>query len=129
MVIWVLVFAIASILLGLVLIVGPFLPAPAPVQARPDPARELARVRAQLGLGHRLVARLVRAPRRGLEDPGFGAVAELYILSRPYVRSPHLHAVMLAAEPLLAIEQMLERMESLSSRMRSWPRGRARGLA
>jgi hypothetical protein len=127
---WLLVFAIASILVGLLLLVSAYMPRPAHAAARVDPARELARVRHQLGLAHRLFARLVGVPRSGLEDDGFGAVAELYLLSRPYARLPLFTGALLAGEPLLEIEQLVERLESFSARARSWrPRGRARGLA
>lgn len=124
--------AIASILLGLLLIASAYLPSSAPVGVARG--RQLERARRELALAHRLLARLVGAPRRGLEDPGFNAVAELSLLSRPalaWASRGRASGVIELAGPLLEVEQLLERTESFSSRvrLRLRPRGRARGQA
>jgi hypothetical protein len=128
---WQLVFAIASILLGLLLIVNAYMPRPSPAPA--TRGQLLAHARRELGLAHRLLARLVGVPRLGLEDRGFAAVAELSLLSRPalaFASRGRASGVIELAASVLEVEQLLERMESFSGRMRRLlPRGRARGKA
>ena len=118
---------IALIVVGLLMLLARLLPARTPVPVALDLARERAQLAHQLGLGHRLAARLLQSRSRPA-DENFVAVAELYQLSATATGITVLGAYTQPALPLLAVEQLLERMESLMARARAWrPRGRARG--
>jgi hypothetical protein len=120
------ILAVACVLLGVVIIFGPYLSQPAS-PAILTPGRDLLRVRHQLGLAHRLAARLVGVTRRGLEDEGFSVLADLYVLSRPAARlaAPYV-GIIETGQSLLEIEELLERLESVGSRVRRWRPGRGR---
>lgn len=113
------------IVVGLIIIAAQFIPRTA-AAGGPNRRAEILRARRELGLAHRLGARLIGVNRRGLEDEGFGAVAELYLMTRPYMPRRVAYAGAIAG-PLLETEQLLERLESLGARLRSLGRGRARG--
>lgn len=71
----------------------------------------------QLGLAHRLAARLVVSPVRPA-DENFVAIAELYNLG-PREPMPQLTRYFATVDPLCLFEDFVERLESLSARMRS----------
>lgn len=123
--------AIAVVLLGALIIFASVRPVVIP-NAEPaarNTARERAHVAHRFGLAHRLACRLLQARLRPA-DENFVDVAELYLISR----RGHLSllgargaAVVEAGDPLLDLEELLERMDVFTARVRSWRPGRARG--
>jgi hypothetical protein len=119
--------ALLLVLIGLALILGELRYRGPHVHVMVYPPRPRPRVTArQLGLAHRLGARLIRSQVRPA-DENFVAVAELYNNSGiriASVWSPQLARYLEPIGPLCAVEDLLERMESFSARLR---RGRGRG--
>jgi len=123
-----LALSVLAVLLGLSVIAAAYLPRPqALAGARPRPQ---ARAR-ELGLAHRLVARLLRSSHRPL-DADFDWLEH-------YTRDVDMGPIVLAtpgwtwvtsaaaaAEPLLVLEDGIERLERFSARVRSWRPGRGR---
>lgn len=110
--------------LGLVLIVSDQLPRPAPqpgLLVERDP-EQLAR---QIGLGHRFAARLLKS-RRHIVDADFLVLARYDVALPTWPLREQLFAYLQPVGPLVHIEELLERMESLSARLRRRARGRAR---
>jgi hypothetical protein len=88
----------------------------------------------QLGLAHRFAARIIGSRWRP-PDSDFTAVAELWPswpIAGPFgsrltaMWSPELNRYVTPAAIFLELEELLERLESLSARMRTWRPGRRR---
>lgn len=115
------VVGVACVLIGLVVILNHFAPeSPATVLT---PATHRAQLTRSLGLGHRFAARVIASSYRPA-DQDLVAAAALYQLSPLRLSPAHTDI----ASPLLELEQLLERVDQMTTRARSWgQRGRARG--
>ena len=87
---------------------APRMPAAAPVVARLAPASAH-----QLGLAHRLAARLVASPARPADEE-FAVVAELWPAGRAI---PYATPAWDMTLPLLGLEDLLERLEDFNARI------------
>jgi len=124
-----LVGAALAVLIGLSLVVRAFLPRPAMIDnvAR---ARPRFRLRAQqLGLAHRFAARMIASPRRPRDED--------FDWMERYTRDVDMSTIVLhapgwasgvaqATPPLLELEELVERLERFTARLRSWRPGRRR---
>jgi murein DD-endopeptidase MepM/ murein hydrolase activator NlpD len=126
-----LVLAVLVVLLGLRFIAVAFLPRRLSTgphvhfEVRPRPRMSAH----QLGLAHRLAARLMGSPRRP-SDKEFLFVEQYtrdvdvttVVFATPGVVLSFAHAT----PPLLELEELLERLERFTARVRSWRPGRRR---
>lgn len=123
--------AVLLIVIGLVVLVAGWAQRAAPrltlvvdERATRDP-HQLAR---ELGLAHRFGARLVRTRYRPA-DGDFEIVARLHVMSPTWPLREQLLAYLQPVAPLVHVEELLERVESFSARLRRRARGRAHGRA
>jgi 7,8-dihydro-6-hydroxymethylpterin-pyrophosphokinase len=121
--------AIVTVVLGAVIIIASARPR-VPVIAQPaarDRARDVAQLARRLELAHNLAGRLLQTrwnPRRLDLEYVAGGVVDSY--QRALVSAWIMERAQLL-DPLLELEELLERMESFTARVRSWRPGRARG--
>jgi hypothetical protein len=131
-----LVLSILCILLGLWFIAVAFLSRPH-VLADVDVARARPRPRVsaqQLGLGHRLAARLLASRQRPKDEEFLFIEQYTRDVDATYVGSiafatpgvVWVASAVLATPPLLELEQLLEHLERFTARVRSWRPGRRR---
>jgi hypothetical protein len=134
--------AIASVLVGLVVIVASSRPRAAAVTAslgteewrqamNRNGHATAVRLARRLELAHNLAGRLLRTRWHptswDLEYVAAGAVGTYQragVIERPMVRLVEIAQLI---DPLLELEELLERLEAFGARVRSWRPGRARG--
>jgi len=128
-----LALSILVILLGLRFLAVAFLPRKVRPGQMVGTTRPRARAR-ELGLAHRLAARLVGSRRRPRDTEFLFIERYTRDVDATYVSSVvfatpgvvWVAGVAQAVPPLLELEQLLERLESFTARVRSWRPGRRR---
>jgi len=127
------ILAIASVVLGVLILITSARPR-VPVIARPaarDRAREATQLARRLELAHNLAGRILQTRWHptswDLEYVAAGAVdtyQRAAVLERPMMRLVKLAQLI---DPLLELEELLERVDAFTARVRSWRPGRSRG--